>query len=79
MFFVRLSTASREFWDTKGEGRTGFLKKKLFYGHLPFSFLLSCYYDRLVPFGLGLFLGDCMMNSLKVDQQYMQIIVVCNV
>lgn len=28
-FFVRLSTASREFWDTEGGGRTGFLEKKL--------------------------------------------------
>jgi hypothetical protein len=59
-FFLRLSTASREFWDTEGGRLNRFpLEETILWAFASFFYniFIFSYYISLDPFGLELFLG----------------------
>jgi hypothetical protein len=59
-FFLRLSTASREFWDTEGGRLNRFpLEETILWAFASFFYniFIFSYYNSLDPFGLELFLG----------------------
>lgn len=59
-FFLRLSTASREFWDTEGGRLNRFpLEETILWAFASFfsNIFIFSYYNSLDPFGLELFLG----------------------